>query len=95
MVQVLGSRPEPDLLDALDVVADVLGQRVCYRYLGAYHFSLGEGVSIAVSAESAGRFRIDRCRLCRSVHTMWAFPHDRDRLAGLVRHMAGDVAEPV
>lgn len=96
MVQVLGRRPDPDLLDALDVAADALGLRVCYRHDGRYHFSLGEGRSIAVSSESAGRFRVEVCRLCRPVHTMWAFSHDLDRLAGLVRHLsAGDVAEPV
>lgn len=96
MVQVLGRRPDPDLLDALDVAADVLGLRVCYRYLDRYHFSLGAGRSIALSAESAGRFRVEDCRLCRPVHTMWAFSHDLDRLAGLVRHLsAEDVAEPV
>jgi hypothetical protein len=59
MVQVLGRRPDPDLLDALDVVAEALGLRVCYRYLDRYHFSLGSGVSIALSAESAGRFRVE------------------------------------
>lgn len=96
MVQVRGGRPEPDLLDALDVAADVLGLRVCYRHLDRYHFSLGAGRSIALSSESAGRFRVEVCRLCRPVHTMWAFSHDLDRLAGLVRHLsAEDVAEPV
>lgn len=98
MVQVLGGFPERDeeLLDALDVAARELGLRVCYRYLGRYHFSLGGGWSIALSAESAGRFRVEACRLCRPVHTMWALPHRLDRLAGLVRRMSSEVAaEPV
>lgn len=95
MVQVMGGRPEPDLLDALDVAARELGLQVCYRHLGRYHFSMGGGWSIALSTESAGRFRVEVCRLCRPVHTMWALPDRLDRLAGLVRRMSGSVAEPV
>lgn len=97
MVRVLGGFPERDgdLLDALDVVARELDQTTCYRHLGRYHFSLGGGWSIALSAESAGRFRVEACRLCRPVHTMWALPHRLNRLAGLVRRMSSEVVEPV
>jgi hypothetical protein len=98
MVQVLGGFPERDmdLLDALDAAARALGQDSCYRYLGRYHFSIGGGWSVALSAESAGRLRVEACRLCRPVHTMWVLPHRLDRLAGLVRRMSSEVAaEPV
>lgn len=75
------------MLPALDVAAEKLGLHIAYEHLGAYHFSLGSGESIALSPDSADRIRVTRCHLCRPVTTMWVLAHRLDRLAGLIDRM--------
>jgi hypothetical protein len=87
--------PEESILSALDAVAAELDLWICYFHLGRFHFSMGGGWSIAVSSESAGRFRIETCRLCRPTTSMFALAHDLARLAGLARRMSIDVRQAV
>lgn len=81
---ISGRRPSDDMFDALLVAARALDIWTCYHHRGAFHFSMGGGYSIALSSESAGRIRIETCRLCLPVSTMWVLANAHDRLAGLV-----------
>jgi hypothetical protein len=94
MVLVEGNAPEAGMLPALDVVAEKLKLHIAYEHVGAYHFALGGGESIAISPDSADRIRVERCHLCRPVTTMWVLAHKLDRLAGLVERMSQEVREP-
>lgn len=95
MLKIHGSLPEtPDLADAVMTAASALGLTECYAHDGRYHFSLGGGRSIALSADSAGRIRVESCHLCRPESTMWALAHHPARLVSVVRRM-GQVAESV
>jgi hypothetical protein len=91
---IKGATPETTLVDAIYVAAEELDTWECYAHGDRYHFALGNGWSIALSSDSAGRIRCETCRLTRSVSTMWALAHRPDRLAGLVRRMSA-VSEPV
>lgn len=85
---IYGQTPDLSLIDAIYVAAEELDEWICYAHEGRFHFSLGGGWSLALSADSADRIRIDSCRLTRPVSTMWTPAHHRDRLAGLVRKMS-------
>ena len=85
---IQGQAPETFLIDALYLAAEVLDEWICYAHEGRYHFPLSGGWSLALSADSAGRIRVDSCRLTHPVSTMWASARRRDRLAGLVRKMS-------
>lgn len=94
-LRVLGGLPPDDLFEALLAASRELGITTCYAFDGRYHFSLGAGWSIALSAESAGRILVETCKLSRPVNRMWVLASDRDRLAGLVGRLSNEVAEPV
>jgi hypothetical protein len=85
--------PEESILPALDAVAGELDLWTCWLYLERFHFALGGGWTIAISAESAGRVRIEACLRCRPKTTMWAQAHDLARLAGLARRMSIELRE--
>lgn len=89
---IRGAAPTGALVDAIYVAAEALDIWECYAHDGRYHFALGGGLSIAISADSAGRIRVESCRLAYPVSTMWTLAHRLDRLAGLVRRM-GTVPE--
>lgn len=91
---IRGGAPAESLVDAIYATAAVLDIWECYAHGGRYHFALGGGMSLALSADSAGRIRVETCRLTQPVSTMWALAHRLDRLAGLVRRMS-TVSEPV
>lgn len=76
------------LTDAIYVAAEALGVWECYAHEGRYHFALGGGWSLALSADSANRIRVETCRLTSPVARMWALAHRRDRLAGLVKRLS-------
>lgn len=95
-LHIFGAEPSLDVLvEALEVAARRLDIWTCYAHEGRFHFSLGHGLSIALSSDSADRIRVEACRLCRPVATMWVLAGANDRLAGLIGRMAGEVAEPV
>lgn len=82
----------PRVFRALVAVADVLGERFAYGHEGAYHFTLGvDGWTIALTPESADRFRIEACLYGVSRSTLWSFSDDLDRLAAVVADLARDV----
>lgn len=85
---IRGAAPSHLLADAIYVVAEALDIWECYAHEGRYHFALGGGWSIALSADSGERIRVETCRLTHPVSTMWALAHRHDRLAGLVRKMS-------
>lgn len=88
--------PAPDrTLRVLRVIGAELGLDRCWLYQRRYHFTLGDGWTIALSPESAGRFRVEVCRWTRPVDTLWTLAEDDDRLAGLVADLAGGVREGV
>lgn len=93
---ISGRRPSSEeTLDALLVAARALDIWTCYFHRGSFHFALGTGYSISISSESAGRIRVETCRLCSPVTRMWVLANAHDRLAGLVVRMATEVSELV
>lgn len=88
-VLIRGATPTTnELTDAIYAAAETLGIWECYAHEGRYHFALGGGWSVALSADSAQRIRVETCRLTSPVARMWALAHRRDRLAGLVRRLS-------
>lgn len=86
---IRGVLPTTDeLADAIYVAAETLGVWECYAHEGRYHFALGGGWSLALSADSAERICVETCRLTSPTSRMWTFAHRKDRLAGLVRRMS-------
>jgi hypothetical protein len=78
--------PSPaETFTALQRIADVLGMHTCWLYQRRWHFSVGEGWTIALSPDSGGRFRIDTCRHTRTVASLWVLAEHRDSLADVVR----------
>src|SRR4051794_25887897 len=61
-------------------VASRLDFRRCFAWHGQYHFTYGRGLTLSLTPESAGRFRIEACRWTRPVATLWAFAEDLDRV---------------
>lgn len=66
-----------------------------YCFEGRFAFPLAEDWSLLISADGAGRFRLDACHRSRVVATMWCLAEDLDRLEDLVlgaRHEAAVLA---
>lgn len=55
-----------------------------YCFDGRFRFQLGGDWSILISADDAGRFRLDACYRSRVRATMWCAAADRARLRALV-----------
>jgi hypothetical protein len=88
-VQIRGEKPgSEDLVAAIYLAAEILEKDECWSHDGRYHFSLGQGWSIALSAYSGDRIRVEACHLTRIRSTMFALAHRPDRLAGLIRKMS-------
>lgn len=85
---IRGATPIGDLVEAIFLTAEILDIWECYVHEGCYHFALGAGWSIALSADSADRIRVQTCRLTAPVDTMWGTTRRTDRLAGLIRRMS-------
>lgn len=80
------------VFQALVAVADELGERYAYWHKGAYHFTLAlDGWTIALTPESADRFRIEACRFGVPTSTLWSFSDDLARLAAVVVGLAREV----
>ena len=85
--------PSPEkMYDALCRVGQLLDQPRCWLHERRYHFVVAEGWSIALSAESAGRLRLDVCRYVRTVTTLWVLAGEDERLAGCVLHLRNEIA---
>jgi hypothetical protein len=81
------------VFEVLVAVGELLGARRCYGYQRAFHFVLGDGWSIAISPESANRFRISACRWSRPTATFWIFDGENDRLAAVIARLDTCVAD--
>lgn len=77
----------------LRAVGDLLGLDRCWLFQRAYHFSLDghPGWTIAVTPESAGRFRLEACHWSRSRATLWTLADDDARLAGAVLELRAQI----
>lgn len=91
---ITAARPsDAAIFQTLLRVAALLGERYAYFHAGSYHFALDDEWSIAVSPESAGRFRVEGCRFAVPLDTLWALADDVERLAGLVVGMKDEIRE--
>lgn len=70
-------------VEALIAIRDALDEQCCYQIGGRFHFRLNAVWTVALSADSAGRFRIEACYCGRPLATMWALAGDLDRIADL------------
>lgn len=86
--------PPAELYSAIEWVSELLGRDVCWLYQRRYHFELADGWTLALSAESAGRIRVETCHWTRPVVTLWTFAEDKDRLAELVFTAADELGAP-
>lgn len=86
-------RPSPErIIDVLTRVGEALGEHVCWLYDGSFHFRLPEaGWTIAVTPESARRFRLESCRATAPRSTVWVLEDDDARLARVVQRLADEV----
>lgn len=74
-----------DLTNALAMIAELIGaRRADYCFEGRFRFELGGGWSLVISADDAGRFRLEACLRSRVRRTLWCLADDRRRLAALV-----------
>lgn len=74
-----------ELGSALALASELLGAtRADYCFEGRFRFRLGGGWSLVISADDAGRFRLQACYRSRVRRTLWCLADDRVRLAGLV-----------
>lgn len=79
-------------IETLRFVARALETDAAYVFEGRFHFRLDSRWSVAISPESAGRFRVSVFRDGRERATLWVLAGDRDRLADLVLSAKAEVA---
>lgn len=73
-------------------VRDILGGEVeCLWHDGRFHFPLGDGWTLAVSTDSAERFRLDACRSAVVVDSLWLRPGDSARLERVVKSLGYEI----
>jgi hypothetical protein len=74
-----------EIISALRFVGATLdAPRAEYCFEGRFRFRLDNDWSIVLSADDAGRFRLDACYRSRARATMWTASADRARLKALV-----------
>ncbi len=74
-----------ELAHALRQIGTLLGaDRADYRFEGRFSFGLADGWSLVISADDAGRFRLEACRASRVRATLWCRVGDWARLESLV-----------
>ena len=72
-----------ELIDALRVVGGVLGEGACYSTGSRFHFRLDGPWTLAVSAYSGQRFRLEACHRGVPRATLMCLAGDRERLKPL------------
>src|SRR5436190_4456125 len=76
---------------ALTRMAELFDIWRCFAYRGSYHFVLGDGWTISLAPESAGRFRIATCHRGVPRFRLWTAAADGDRLAAIALQLRADV----
>jgi hypothetical protein len=93
---LLAAPPALDRIEStLAQVAELLAAERCYTFRRSYHFPLGQGWTIAITPESAARFRVEACKWSRPVVRYWTLATDEARLESLVLDIVGGVREGV
>lgn len=93
---LIAPAPTPcELREALVRVSDTLEQPVAWVHRGRIHFIVADEWTIAVSAESARRLRLDVCHYTCPRATVWTSIDDHDRLCELVTDLATDLSDRV
>lgn len=81
------------LVRVLSLTARLLDAREAdYCFEGRFRFDLGGDWSLVLSADDAGRFRLDACLRSRVRATMWCRWDDEDRLTALVLSASREAA---
>ena len=82
----MNAAPTPttrDLIDTLRLVGHLLGEGVCYTIGSRFHFRLDGPWTLALSAQSANRYRVEACHMGVPRATLWCLAGDRQRLEDL------------
>lgn len=87
-LKIRGVPPVGDVVDAVYLAARTLDIWDVWALDGRYHFMLGGGWSLAVSADSADRIRVETCLRTHPRSSMWALAQRHDRLAGVIERMS-------
>lgn len=88
------ARPtDRDTITALRVVGRALGQGAAYWRDGRFYFVLSDTWALAISPDSAGRFRVTACHGTRDRATLWVLRSDWRRLAVLARSLGRETAK--
>jgi hypothetical protein len=74
-----------EVMEAVEFTASILERRHAYRIGERVHIPLGQGWSIAISADDAARLRIEACIRGTTRGILWCDPCDRARLAEVAR----------
>lgn len=82
-------------LAALRKIGALLDADLCWHLGDSYHFVLDEGWSLALSADSAERWRVQACRFTVPAVERWVLAGNDERLAALVVDMAGEIRAAV
>jgi hypothetical protein len=69
--------------------------RATYCFEGRFKLDLGADWALVISADYAGRFRLEACRSGRVLATMWCAAGDQQRFDDLVLSARAEVAELV
>lgn len=73
------------LVAALVLIGSLLDEPTAdYCFEGRFRFQLGGDWSLVISADDAGRFKLDACNRSRVRATMWTLADDLERLEALV-----------
>lgn len=76
---------DDELRATLRCVGELLDVDVCWYYRGSFHFTVnGDEQTVAITPESANRYRVEGCHLTVSMDRKWVSAKDRARLAALV-----------
>lgn len=72
--------------DTLVWLGELFGTKTCWLHEGSFHFKVpgDDELTIALTPESAGRFRVEGCRLTVPCATVWTPVDDRARLAAVI-----------
>lgn len=81
------------LFGCLVEAGHALDRHICYAYEGKFHFILDEGLTIAVSVDSADRLRIETCQRGKVLDTLWCQAADHPRLAQVVQELRDETGD--